>query len=117
MADRLSALLTENVAREARRARSSLSAPTSLPYSDLRTRNCRRFAPMLDGVVRGALGPTPPTGGGADRGCMVTAEVMPWLADTDVGAAHGFARALFGARTVSELRRRALSGLAEVVPA
>ena len=42
---------------------------------------------------------------------------MPWLADTDVGAAHGFARALFGARTVSELRRRALSGLAEVVPA
>ena len=48
---------------------------------------------------------------------MVTAEVMPWLADTDVGAAHGFARALFGARTVTELRRRALSGLAELVPA
>jgi len=47
----------------------------------------------------------------------VTAEVMPWLADTDVGAAHGFARALFGARTVTELRRRALSGLAELVPA
>ena len=42
---------------------------------------------------------------------------MPWLADTDVGAAHGFARALFGARTVTELRRRALSGLAELVPA
>jgi DNA-binding CsgD family transcriptional regulator len=42
---------------------------------------------------------------------------MPWLADTDVGAAHGFARALFGARTVAELRRRALSGLAELVPA
>src|SRR5205807_4872847 len=52
-----------------------------------------------------------------DRGCIVTAEVMPWLADTDVGAAHGFARALFGARTVAELRRRALSGLAELVPA
>src|SRR5436305_9722935 len=48
---------------------------------------------------------------------MVTAEVMPWLADTDVGAAHGFARALFGARTVTELRRRALWGLAELVPA
>src|SRR5436305_14721861 len=48
---------------------------------------------------------------------MVTAEVMPWLADIDVGAAHGFARVLFGARTVSELRRRALSGLAELVPA
>jgi DNA-binding CsgD family transcriptional regulator len=42
---------------------------------------------------------------------------MPWLADTDVGAAHGFARALFGARTVAELRRRALSGIAELVPA
>ena len=42
---------------------------------------------------------------------------MPWLADTDVGAAHGFARALFEARTVAELRRRALSGFAELVPA
>jgi DNA-binding CsgD family transcriptional regulator len=42
---------------------------------------------------------------------------MPWLADTDVGAAHGFARALFGAGTVSGLRRRALSGLVELVPA
>ena len=42
---------------------------------------------------------------------------MPWLADTDVGAAHGFARALLEARTVAELRRRALSGLAELVPA
>jgi DNA-binding CsgD family transcriptional regulator len=42
---------------------------------------------------------------------------MPWLADTDVGAAHGFARALIGARTVAELRRRALSGIAELVPA
>jgi DNA-binding CsgD family transcriptional regulator len=50
-------------------------------------------------------------------GCIVTGEVMPWLADTDVGAAHGFARALFEARTVAELRRRALSGLAELVPA
>jgi DNA-binding CsgD family transcriptional regulator len=48
---------------------------------------------------------------------MVTGEVMPWLADADVRAAHGFARALFGARTASELRRRALSGLAELVPA
>lgn len=42
---------------------------------------------------------------------------MPWLADTDVGAAHGFARALLEARTVSELRRRALLGLAKLVPA
>lgn len=47
----------------------------------------------------------------------MTGEVMPWLADTDVGAAHGFARALFGAHTVNELRSRALSGLAELVPA
>ena len=42
---------------------------------------------------------------------------MPWLADSDVDAARGFARALFGSRTVAELRRRALSGLAELVPA
>jgi hypothetical protein len=42
---------------------------------------------------------------------------MPWLADADVRAAHGFAQALFGARTAGELRRRALSGLARLVPA
>ena len=42
---------------------------------------------------------------------------MPWLADTDVGAAHGFARALVEARTEAELRRRALQALAELVPA
>jgi DNA-binding CsgD family transcriptional regulator len=42
---------------------------------------------------------------------------MPWLADSDVGAAHGFARMLLEARTVAELRRRALSGLVELVPA
>src|SRR2546423_9770166 len=42
---------------------------------------------------------------------------MPWLADTDVGHAHGFARALVEARTVADVRRRALSGLAELVPA
>jgi DNA-binding CsgD family transcriptional regulator len=48
---------------------------------------------------------------------MVDDDVMPWLADTDVGAAHGFARALSGAPTVTELRRRALPGLAELVPA
>src|SRR5689334_22187921 len=52
-----------------------------------------------------------------DRGCIVTGQVMPWLADTDVDAAHGFARELSGARTVAELRRQALSGLAELVPA
>jgi DNA-binding CsgD family transcriptional regulator len=42
---------------------------------------------------------------------------MAWLADTDVVAAHGFARGLFAARTVTELRRRALAGLVELVPA
>ena len=42
---------------------------------------------------------------------------MPWLADAEIGAAHGFARALVEARTVGELRRRALQGLAELVPA
>ena len=44
-------------------------------------------------------------------------EVMPWLADTDVGAAYGFARAIVGARTEVELRSRALRALAELVPA
>jgi DNA-binding CsgD family transcriptional regulator len=42
---------------------------------------------------------------------------MPWLADLDVGAVRGFARALVDARTVAELRRRALQGLAGLVPA
>ena len=42
---------------------------------------------------------------------------MPWLADTDVGAAYGFARSIVGARTEVELRRRALEALAELVPA
>ena len=44
-------------------------------------------------------------------------DAMPWLADTDVGAAYGFARAMVGARTEAELRRRALQALAELVPA
>src|SRR5881392_2615825 len=42
---------------------------------------------------------------------------MPWLADTDVGAAYGLARSIVGARTEAELRRRALQALAELVPA
>src|SRR5206468_310761 len=42
---------------------------------------------------------------------------MPWLADTDVAAAYGFARAVVEARTEGELRRRALTALAELVPA
>ena len=42
---------------------------------------------------------------------------MPWLADTDVGAAYGVARSIVGARTEDELRRRALEALAELVPA
>src|SRR3954470_23834509 len=42
---------------------------------------------------------------------------MPWLADTDVGAAYGLARAIVDARTEAELRQRALQALAELVPA
>ena len=42
---------------------------------------------------------------------------MPWLADTDVGAAYGVARSIVGARTEAELRRRALEALTELVPA
>jgi DNA-binding CsgD family transcriptional regulator len=42
---------------------------------------------------------------------------MPWLADSDVGAAYGVARALAGARTDAEFRGRALNALAELVPA
>jgi DNA-binding CsgD family transcriptional regulator len=42
---------------------------------------------------------------------------MPWLADTDVGAAFGCARAIVEARTEAELRRRALEALVGLVPA
>jgi DNA-binding CsgD family transcriptional regulator len=42
---------------------------------------------------------------------------MPWLADADVDAAHGFVRALVGARTMADLRQLALPGLVELVPA
>jgi hypothetical protein len=42
---------------------------------------------------------------------------MPWLADTDMSAARGFARALDEARTMEELRQLALPGLVELVPA
>ena len=42
---------------------------------------------------------------------------MPWLADTDVGAAYGLARSIVGARTEVELRGRALEALDELVPA
>jgi DNA-binding CsgD family transcriptional regulator len=83
-------------------------------------RNWRLFPLLL--VARSRSGRAP----GVDRptrrpgqiaGCIVTGEAMPWLADTDVGAARGFARALSGARAVTELRRRALAGLVELVPA
>jgi DNA-binding CsgD family transcriptional regulator len=42
---------------------------------------------------------------------------MPWLADTDVGAAYALARRIVEARTEAELRGRALQALAELVPA
>ena len=55
---------------------------------------------------------------GRPRGRSIVPRIaMPWLADTDVGAAYGVARAVVGARTETELRRRALQALAELVPA
>ena len=42
---------------------------------------------------------------------------MPWLADSDVGAAYGFAQSIAGSRTEAELRHRAFEALAELVPA
>jgi DNA-binding CsgD family transcriptional regulator len=42
---------------------------------------------------------------------------MPWLADFDVSAAQGSVRRITGARTESELRRRALDELGALVPA
>jgi hypothetical protein len=42
---------------------------------------------------------------------------VPWLADADIGAAHGLARTLGEARAVEQLRRQVLHGLAELVPA
>src|SRR5215212_9828562 len=53
----------------------------------------------------------------ARRGVSSNGDAMPWLAETDVGAAHGFSRALTDARTPAGLRRRALVGLARLVPA
>ena len=55
--------------------------------------------------------------GGAARCIVVRGSAMPWLADLDVGAVHGFARVLGEARTEAELRAWALQGLAELVPA
>ena len=48
--------------------------------------------------------------------CIFTGDAMPWLADTDVGAAHGFARAIVEVRMEAELRRRAVQALADLVP-
>jgi DNA-binding CsgD family transcriptional regulator len=48
---------------------------------------------------------------------MFSGDAMPWLADSDVGAARGLARAIIEARTEAELRGRALRALAELVPA
>jgi DNA-binding CsgD family transcriptional regulator len=48
---------------------------------------------------------------------MFAGEAMPWLADTDVGAAYGFARRTVEAQTEAQLRRRIFEGLAELVPA
>jgi DNA-binding CsgD family transcriptional regulator len=42
---------------------------------------------------------------------------VPWLADADIGAAHGLARGLGEARAVEELRRQVRQGLVELVPA
>ncbi|GAC1519798.1 MAG: hypothetical protein NVS2B6_02680 [Thermoleophilaceae bacterium] len=42
---------------------------------------------------------------------------MLWVTETDVSAAHRLVRALGEARTAADLRRRAVSGLAELVPA
>jgi DNA-binding CsgD family transcriptional regulator len=47
---------------------------------------------------------------------MFTGDAMPWLADTDVGAAQGFAQKIVEVRTEAELRLRALQALAELVP-
>jgi DNA-binding CsgD family transcriptional regulator len=48
---------------------------------------------------------------------MFSGDAMPWLADSDVGAARGLARAIVEARTEAELRGSALRALAELVPA
>src|SRR5215217_6481964 len=42
---------------------------------------------------------------------------MPWLAETDAGAAYGVARTMAEAGTEAELRFRALQALADLVPA
>jgi hypothetical protein len=42
---------------------------------------------------------------------------MPWLTDSDAGAAYGLARTMAGVGTEAELRFGALPALADLVPA
>ena len=48
---------------------------------------------------------------------MFAGDAVPWLADTDVSAASGFARGMVDAPTEADLRRRVIHTLAELVPA
>jgi predicted nucleic acid-binding Zn ribbon protein/DNA-binding CsgD family transcriptional regulator len=52
-----------------------------------------------------------------DGGCIVSRVVMPWLVESDMVAAHGFARSIGDPRTEEQLRGRALRALADLVPA
>src|SRR3954470_15610521 len=53
----------------------------------------------------------PANPGGRTRRCLGKGDPMPRRADTDVGGAHGLARAVVQARTMAELRRLAQSRL------
>src|SRR5437764_14413439 len=59
----------------------------------------------------------PATPRDGSRGVSSTSRPMPWLADSEVGAARRFVRRMAGVSVVSELSRRAPAELAELVPA
>ena len=63
---------------------------------------------------------TPPSAlakAGYAGGCIVRCVAMPWLVDSDVVAARGFARSMGATSTDQELRDRALRALADLIPA
>lgn len=94
-----------------------LALRPTVPASERRYADSRsRQGNALLGV-RDRLRGQPQIRDGADMRVYRGGAVMPWLADTDVGAAYGVARSIVGARTEDELRRRALEALAELVPA
>ena len=94
-----------------RRTTAARTATSNTPGSWIATARTARPGRSAVTPRTSASWPRPPAAARA------AADAVPWLADTDVDAAHGFARALGETRTVAELRRQVPRGLAQLVPA